>query len=496
MNAESLHTPEASATMQEQAVKVRVMDFAELCTEGAALQLDHYQRPYVWDSLKVNQLLDDLHEFKKSNKEQVYYLGTVLLHRHDEKQARFVIDGQQRLSTLAVLHHALHGSLPQGIAFHYRSPISARNLRDTRRLIAERDPAKLDPSIFMKLRFTVITVEREDLAFTFFDTQNHRGVPLNATDLLKAYHLRAVSGTDKTDTEALQKICAERWESVQAAGPQRQVNQRQDFAPILFNHFLWRARNWRGSKCIEREDHDRLLATFQHKSISDQNSDEIPLYPGHRNQFASSLTLQGCDDYQLVGAPVQEGWDPASLPFTLRQPIHKGVGFFLYAQKYAALLDALLYQASSNQELLKFRDFYRRVVCVNSSYLQELFKLALLMYVDRFGYQQLSTVAIGLELVLGGLRLKNSYIFQTSPLKYLKDAPYNLLDEISGAYLPQEVMDFLQSETARSEGYKKAAGITRGHGVQGRYLDALLQYLGKEPVADSNNWVLACWSGE
>ena len=163
----------------------------------------------------------------------------------------------------------------------------------------------------------MITVEREDLAFTFFDTQNHRGVPLNATDLLKAYHLRAVSGTDKTDTEALQKICAQRWESVQAAGPQRQMNQRQDFAPVLFNHFLWRARNWRGSKCIEREDHDRLLETFQHKSISDQNSDEIPLYPGHRNQFASSLTLQGCDDYQLALSPVQVGWNSASLPFTL-----------------------------------------------------------------------------------------------------------------------------------------------------------------------------------
>ena len=103
MNAESLHTPEATASMQEQAVKVLVMDFAKLCTEGAALRLDHYQRPYVWDSLKVNQLLDDLHEFKKNNTEHVYYLGTVLLHRHDEKQARFVIDGQQRLSTLAVL---------------------------------------------------------------------------------------------------------------------------------------------------------------------------------------------------------------------------------------------------------------------------------------------------------------------------------------------------------------------------------------------------------
>ena len=498
MNAESLHTPEASASMQEQAVDVLVMDFADLCTKGAALQLDHYQRPYVWDSLKVNQLLDDLQAFQKSNKEQVYYLGTVLLHRHKEKQARFVIDGQQRLSTLAVLHHALHGSLPQGIAFHYRSPISARNLRDTRRLIAERDPAKLDPSIFAQLRFTVITVEREDLAFTFFDTQNHRGVPLNATDLLKAYHLRAVSGTDKTDTEALQKICAERWESVQAVGPQRQVNQRQDFAPILFNHFLWRARNWRGSKCIEREDHDRLLETFQHKSISDQNSDEIPLYPGHRNQFASSLTLQGCDDYQLALSPVQVGWNSASLPFTLRQPIHKGVGFFLYAQKYAALLDELFYQdeGGCREELKALRHFYQQVVSVNAYYLQELFKLALLMYVDRFGYQQLLTVAVGLELVLGGLRLEKSYIFQASPLKYLREAPYNLLDVISSAYLPQEVMDFLQSEIERSKGYKNVAEITFGKGVQGCYLAALLDYFGKSSLPDAPSDLLRNLDGE
>ena len=493
MNAESLHTPEIIATMQEQAVKVLVMDFAELCTKGAALQLDHYQRPYVWDSLKVNQLLDDLHEFKKSNKEQVYYLGTVLLHRHDEKQARFVIDGQQRLSTLAVLHHALHGSLPQGIAFHYRSPISARNLRDTRRLIAERDPAKLDPSIFAQLRFTVITVEREDLAFTFFDTQNHRGVPLNATDLLKAYHLRAVSGTDKTDTEALQKICAERWESVQAVGPQRQVNQRQDFAPILFNHFLWRARNWRGNNEIVREDHERLLDTFQTGSIKAEHSDVIPLYPGHHNQFASSLTLQGSGDYQLALLPVQVGGSPARLPFTLRQPIHRGVGFFLYAQKYAALLDELFYQdeGGCREELKALRHFYQQVVSVNAYYLQELFKLALLMYVDRFGYQQLLTVAVGLELVLGGLRLEKSYIFQASPLKYLREAPYNLLDVISSAYLPQEVMDFLQSEIERSEGYKKAAGITRGHGVQGRYLDALLEYFDLDSVPGGNNWALS-----
>ena len=84
---------------QAQPVDVIVQGFNELCSKGAALQLDHYQRPYVWDSIKVNQLLSDLHEFRRSSKEQAYYLGTVLLHRNDEKQVRFVIDGRSEEHT-------------------------------------------------------------------------------------------------------------------------------------------------------------------------------------------------------------------------------------------------------------------------------------------------------------------------------------------------------------------------------------------------------------
>ncbi|WP_197026287.1 hypothetical protein [Aeromonas dhakensis] len=169
------------------------------------------------------------------------------------------------------------------------------------------------------------------------------------------------------------------------------------------------------------------------------------------------------------------------------------MGFFLYAQKYAALLDALLYQESASLELTAFRDFYRRVVCANAYYLQELFKLALLMYVDRFGYQRLLAFAVGLELVLGGLRLEKQYIFKESPLKYLRDAPYNLLDEICGAYRPEEVMAFLSSEIERSEGYKKVSNITSQKGVQGCYLVALLGYFQLDAAPEGKNWVLSCW---
>ena len=97
--------------------------------------------------------------------------------------------------------------------------------------------------------------------------------------------------------------------------------------------------------------------------------------------------------------------------------------------------------------------------------------------------------------VLGGLRLEKSYIFKESPLKYLRDAPYNLLDEICGAYRPQEVMAFLRSEIERSKGYGNAVSIVLSKGVRGRYLNALLNYFNLDDIPEGDSWVLKGWLG-
>ncbi|MDB5936447.1 MAG: hypothetical protein JWQ01_3791 [Massilia sp.] len=460
-------------------VAVAVMDFAELCTQDYSLKLDHYQRPFVWGRQKVQQLLADLALFSAQDKQPDYYLGTLLLHRDDVQEAYFVIDGQQRLSSLAVLFHALKESVPSGFDFRYRSPVSAENLRLAQQVVREAQPLAFDISLFSRLRFTVITVAREDLAFTFFDTQNSRGVPLKATDLLKAYHLRAIHGGDSTQVERLQHHCALRWEAVQVAGHQGE-EKRRDFAPELFHHYLWRARNWCGQKRIERGDYDGVLATFQDQSVRADAVDSLPLYPGHSNQYASRLCLLDGGDFRFDPTPAAVSASAADLPFSLRQPIHEGVGFFLYAQKYAALLDELLHLPTADDEVNRLRMFYASVVGHNSHYLRELFNLALLMYVDRFGFRRLLEFAERTELVLGALRLEKQYIFKEAPLKFLKEADRNLLDVIAAAYRPDEVMDFLKGELDRSAGYGKAfiGRISAGKGVQGRYLGALQKYCG------------------
>jgi len=191
-------------------VEVDVLSFSKLFENSAfPMAVDTYQRGFVWNDDKIRQLADDLAAYQgDANPKPPYYMGTILLHRNKDKQKHFIIDGQQRLTALCVLHQQLKGSLPGKCALTY-SPKSARRIR-TAAGIFRQPLARPSAEIFGQIVFTVICVERVDLAFTFFDTQNNRGVPLHATDLLKAYHLRAVDGETVARKEGLQTLCARR----------------------------------------------------------------------------------------------------------------------------------------------------------------------------------------------------------------------------------------------------------------------------------------------
>jgi len=473
-------------------VDVKVKSFLKLQKLKYPLALDNYQRSYVWNDVKVRQLIDDLLAHQKLGKDAPhYYMGTLLLHFNEEETCFFVIDGQQRLTSLSVLYYVLYeGRLPENIKFSYRSPVSAENIQKAKALFEKYAQGEILKRIFSKLEFTVITVEREDLAFTFFDTQNNRGVPLKATDLLKAFHLRAINSADNVKDEQLQELCAKRWEHVQVKGEKGKQNRENDFAPELFHYYLWRARNWKGKR-VERESHDDVIETFQGLSVRSDVVNEVRLYPGTRNAFAGSLALLSNDDYRLFPQALDVSRHAAKLPFSLRQPIHQGVGFFLYAQKYASLINMLLHDENPEDEVAAFRTFYFSVVSQLSHYLRELYKLAVLMYVDQFGWQQLLRFALHLDHVFGAIRFDKAYIFKEAPLKYLKESSLNLLDVIAGAYRPEEVVSFLKEDTWANSVYEsnKIVKIVREKGVQGKYLDALLNYYDMDSLKGKSEWM-------
>lgn len=476
-------------------VRVNVRSFSELFDKSKhPFAVDTYQRGFIWNNEKIRQLADDLTDYQKApDPKPPYYMGTILIHFHAQKQKRFIIDGQQRLTALCVLYQQLKGCLPNKCALTY-SPQSARRIRCAAGIFRGHLNLPND-DIFQHIFFTVISVDRVDLAFTFFDTQNNRGVPLHATDLLKAYHLRAINGATTAQKEALQTMCARRWEGIQQGAPV--MSHDQEFAPSLFTKFLWRARYWTGGRVVYGR-HDALMEEFQKQTWAPEGGHAtIPLYRSRNNRLGTALTLTRDGHGEIHTNRISLSPNAEDFPFAIRQPIHKGIGFFLYADKYSALLRRLVHVPTESFEVLRYRGVYEKLLMANSIYLREVFLLSSLMYFDQFESEKLWEFSLWLEHALGAIRLDKQQIKYETAQNFVKQDPnnpgnLNLLDVISTGFRPEQVIGHLKMHRARSEIYARES-IKVGEGVQGRYKLAVLAYFEQTKhtsLSGKNKWIV------
>ncbi|MFJ7023954.1 DUF262 domain-containing protein [Pseudomonas aeruginosa] len=470
---------------KNKAVAVTISNFDALLASQMPLALDTYQRPYVWGKDKVRQLLKDLREFQLGLASGLdYYMGALLIHQDAFQNRQFVIDGQQRLTTLCVLYHALHGKLPGGADFAYRSPESVNNIQHAQQIIAAEGLPEACKTLFGRIVFTVITVPNEDLAFTFFDNQNSRGVPLGAADLLKAFHLRAIESEHR---DKLQALFAKRWENWQEHGQCQGITG--DFDALLFGKLLWRGRRWRGQKALGEESRDGIIDEFEARTLRNESGNRIGIAPAPFAYASAQLLVSRAGNIRLSRGVLPGPDDTCALPFSLRQPIQRGLGFFLYVEKYAAVVNQLFGPAPQASQVRAFRQFYSGVILRLSPYLRELFCLAVLMFVDRFGTCDLLRFALSLDYVLGAIRIEKSYIFAAAITVYLRDAPLNLLDVIAQAYTPDEVIDFLMSDP-HPEAIYATEDIEPDATVRGRYKAAVLTFYGKQgTLAGRATWI-------
>ncbi|MER7441829.1 DUF262 domain-containing protein [Micromonospora avicenniae] len=74
------------------------------------LKVPRFQRSYAWDSSNVEEFLDDLESARRAGNS--YFMGTIVLAEDAEDPSRqLVVDGQQRLTTTAVLFAAIRDRL-------------------------------------------------------------------------------------------------------------------------------------------------------------------------------------------------------------------------------------------------------------------------------------------------------------------------------------------------------------------------------------------------
>ncbi|MFM2064145.1 MAG: hypothetical protein RLZZ507_3816 [Cyanobacteriota bacterium] len=219
---------------------------------GNKYSIDYYQREYKWQTKQLQELLEDLagkffNDFDPSHERQAvesyghYFLGSIIISHKEIK--KFIIDGQQRLTTLSLLLiflHNLQKDRPDEVKLNdlifsekyskksfnldveernscmeslfnetyfdeTEQPESVKNIVARYADIKEYFPEDLTGEalpyfidwLIENVHIVEITAYTDEDAYTIFETMNDRGLSLTPTDMLKGFLLANISDEAK-----------------------------------------------------------------------------------------------------------------------------------------------------------------------------------------------------------------------------------------------------------------------------------------------------------
>ncbi|MGP2570530.1 DUF262 domain-containing protein [Ornithobacterium rhinotracheale] len=398
------------------------------------IQIPTYQRPYKWSVQNVNQLIDDI---LFSREKSAYRLGTIVFHKEERegKNILNIVDGQQRFITVLLIALVLNrkenqeDKLSKKIEFYsknidFSNKISQynikRNYNEIQRRVGEFDKKEID-FFFEKCEFVKVEIDDVSEAFQFFDSQNARGKDLEPHDLLKAYHLRALSY--ETKDEKIIKNIVKEWESVE------DVELR-----VLFSDYLFRIKNWSQGK-----NQEKSVYAFTKQDIhvfKGINLHEEISYPyAAMHKIAHFFT----DDYNL---PFSRNIY-RQYPFQIDQPIINGKRFFESIAYYLKMKNHLKEVLKKHHEEIyailedyAIRDKKNGV----NHYVRNLFDCVLIYYWDRFGEVDIKKMIEKTFVWAYKLRLERDNVTRSSVKNYVFKEPM-IFNEIKIANSHKEVLN-------------------------------------------------------
>lgn len=411
--------------------------------EGS-LTIPEYQRPYRWQDAQINRLLNDFTHYKqeqqaKPEKQAPFYLGSIILHQHLHEASSTlqlnIIDGQQRITTLALI--AFLQSRFTDLPLSYESPESQQQIKHNLMWL-EKNKKKECLSVDLdQINITLVVTTSEDDAYRFFETQNTGGIRLKGPDIIKAHHLRAVDEVDKQATDQF----AKRWEAL------------GDLNPIVKT--LLRGRYWQQLFFRNLPLHNQALQI--RTSIVTELADKA----GKGDDIAYARiqrvnTLNG-GEMQLQ---TQKGYE-------LRQPLNSGANTIHYLQYFQELKQTYL-DKNPDLNLPEFTRFYQEFVCTleGCGYLKQLFDTCLLLYISQFGTQQLAVAARKLFRVVYSRRVENQKaVKEKSVPAFVRETP--VLDWIAASYTPEQCFARLDGFELKVDRSNLGAG---DNGVKKRFV--------------------------
>ena len=312
-----------------------------------SLSIPSYQRIYVWREEHVKTLLNDIANATVDN----YFIGTVVLHeiRIDNKKHYDIVDGQQRLVTIALIQWELYGEteeLPKQVKSFleckYTSSDALSNIRRNYEIIRKqlKDPMfkeKIKTNI-KKLHMGVLRIKNQDnldLAFTFFSNTNSKGKRLTDYDLLKPHHLRYIP----SDLEQQQQHLAAKWDnminSARSIEQETEANKSsREMIPYIrvMELLLYRLRKWQNNDGLSETIDHYIKREFEAAPIID----EIPPFG---EQFHFGEPIQGGQHFFAYVDHFVERYRH----FELKTLIHKTFGINGSASWYGTVAEALTF---------------------------------------------------------------------------------------------------------------------------------------------------------
>ena len=317
--------------------------------KGVQYSIDYYQREYKWGEKQIRELVDDLlGKFQEEYEPGIprkkvaafphYFLGSIILSKKDG--ASYVVDGQQRLTSLTlllILLRSLQKGQPDQVniddlivsekygekAFNLhvdeRGPVmdalyhgesfdatgrseSVQNLLRRYDDVEAAFPDELRGDalpyfidwLLENVHLVEITAYSDEDAYTIFETMNDRGLSLSPTEMLKGYLLANID--DDVKRNAANNSWRDRVRELNDAGKEVEADA---FKTWLRSQYATKIRERK--KGAKAEDFDRIATEF-HRWLRDASpsvgllqSDDFYHFIDHDFEFFTRQYLRLLD---------------------------------------------------------------------------------------------------------------------------------------------------------------------------------------------------------
>lgn len=397
-------------TSQDYAIKGEAFKLSKVFSSDFQYLIPNYQRPYSWEAENIEQLFDDLYDFFQGDTEETYFLGSVVVIKKDHFPESYVVDGQQRLTSLTILLSVLASFLSDkskanSIELYIKQPENLaesipaqprltlrkqdndffskyiqnikieelksinidsdcktdaqKNIYKNALALVQRVKDKFEGDeegifefckfIIQKCCLVIVSTPNEKSAFRIFSVMNDRGLDLLPSDILKSYLIGKMNSKQDEYTD--------KWEDLEQDLGRARFNE-------LFSHIRMIYLKTKAQKSLLDEFQESIIPNIN--SVSDFIDTELTSYADKFNALKSRNYRAGNFTEEINGYLFWlnkvnfSEWIPVVIRFLHAKPTEQlAYDFF----KYLDCLTSYFYLSAKNvnDRIYRFGDILEQL---------------------------------------------------------------------------------------------------------------------------------------